>query len=66
MSHQPFTSLREAKESGQDIHSQSFEFTKFPKRLYVSDTDDGQSIRARMDDLLLLLNAYRQGTISLQ
>ena len=66
MSHQPFTSLREARESGQDIHSQSFEFATFPRRLYVADTDLGGRIKARMDDLLLLLEACRQGTISLQ
>ena len=66
MSHQPFTSLQEARESGQDIHSQSFEFEVFPRRLYISDTDDGRSLRARMTDLYLLLDAYRQGIISLK
>jgi len=66
MSHQPFTSLRDAQESGRDIHSQSFEFATFPERKYVRDTDYGKTLQERMDDLMLLLTACRKGLISLR
>ena len=66
MSHQPFTSLQDAQETGRDIYSQSFEFKKFSQRKYVSDTDHGIILKERMDDLTKLLEAYRSGMINLQ
>ena len=66
MSHQPFTSLKDAQETGRDIHSQSFEFVVWPERKYVRDTDHGKQLRERMEDLLELLDACRDGTIHLQ
>ncbi len=66
MSHQPFTSLRDAQETGRDIHSQSFEFTTFSERKYVRDTDHGKILAERMRDLMQLLEAYRSGVINLQ
>ena len=66
MSHQPFTTLRDAQETGRDIHSQSFEFTAYPRRKYVADTDHGKVLKERMDDLLMLLEACRAGRINLQ
>ena len=66
ISHQPFTSLKDAQETGRDIHSQSFEFASFPQRKYVRDTDYGKVLQERMDDLLLLLEAYHQGVMNPQ
>ena len=66
MSHQPFTSLRDAQETGQDIHSQSFVFKTFPRRKYISDTDHGKQLLERRDDLMILLSACREGVINLQ
>ena len=66
MSHQPFTSLKDAQETGRDIHSQSFEFATYPHRLYVRDTDLGRQLRARVEDLMTLLTACRHGLINLQ
>ncbi len=66
MSHQPFTSLRDAQETGRDIHSQSFEFKTFAQRKYVSDTDQGRVLTERMSDLMRLLEACRSGVINLQ
>ena len=66
MSHQPFTSLKEAQETGKDIHSQSFEFAVWKDRKYVRDTDRGKLLRERMNDLIELLNACRKGVIHLQ
>lgn len=65
VSHQPFTSHRDAKESGQDIHSQSFQFKTFSRRKYVSDTDNGKRLLERRDDLTALLSACRKGRIKL-
>ena len=66
MSHQPFTSLRDAQETGRDIHSQSFEFASYPRRKYVRDTDHGKMLEERREDLLLLLEACRSGAVNLQ
>ena len=66
MSHQPFTSLQDAQETGRDIHSQSFEFETYAHRRYVSDTDHGRLLQERRDDLLALLAACRSGKINLQ
>ena len=66
ISHQPFTSLKDAQETGRDIHSQSFEFASFIQRKYVRDTDYGKVLQERMDDLLLLLEAYHQGIMNPQ
>ena len=66
MSHQPFTTLQDARETGRDIHSQSFEFASFSKRKYVSDTDYGKVLTERMSDLMQLLEAYRSGVIKQQ
>ena len=66
MSHQPFTSLRDAQETGRDIHSQSFEFKTFAQRKYVCDTDQGRVLTERMSDLMRLLEACRSGVINLQ
>ena len=66
MSHQPFTSLQDAQETGHDIHSQSFEFETYAHRRYVSDTDHGRLLQERRDDLLALLAACRSGKINLQ
>ncbi len=66
MSHQPFTTLRDAQETGRDIHSQSFEFTSYPERKYVRDTDYGKRLQERMEDLIQLLDAYRSGRVNPQ
>ena len=66
MSHQPFTSLRDAQETGRDIHSQSFEFTSYAQRKYLRDTDYGKRMQDRMDDLVRLLEACRSGEANTQ
>ena len=66
MSHEPFTSRADALSHGSDIHSQSFEFARYPKRLYVRDTDNGHRKLERMNDLKDLLIACREGYITLQ
>ena len=34
-----------------------------PQRLLISDTDDGEQLRGRIQDLMLLISAYRSGVI---
>ncbi len=63
MSHQPFSSVQDAVERSSDIHSQPFEFAFWPSRRYVMDTDRGQRLRERMNDLRQLLETYRDGTL---
>ena len=65
MSHQPFTSLKDAQKNGTDIHSQSYEFAAYPRRRYNRDTDHGKVLRERMDDLVELLDVVGQGLITL-
>ena len=65
MSHQPFTSLKDAQKNGTDIHSQSFQFAAYPRRRSVRDTDHGHVLKERMDDLVELLDACREGSILL-
>ncbi|MBQ7454968.1 MAG: fructose-1,6-bisphosphatase [Clostridia bacterium] len=66
ISHQPFTTLRDAQETGRDIHSRTCDFAPFPQQKFVSDTDSGRLLRERMDDLLRLLEAYRSGALNPQ
>ncbi len=61
--HQPFTSIAAALDGNEDIHSDSYEFMRFQKRVMVSDTDNGQAIKHRIEILEKLLEAYRKGWI---
>ncbi|MBR5230923.1 MAG: fructose-1,6-bisphosphatase [Clostridia bacterium] len=66
MSHQPFTTLKDAQLTGRDIHSQSHEFYAYPCRKYVRDTDQGKILLERMRDLTDLLDACKKGLVILQ
>ena len=61
--HEPFTSTHDAIASGSDIHSEMNVIEKNPRRLYVSDTDNGHRLQARIAELYELLDAYRDGSI---
>ncbi len=64
MSHQPFTSIGEALDENKDIHSHSEIFETAPRRMMVSDCDNGKVIQEKIKDLELLLAAYRQGVLT--
>ena len=34
-----------------------------PRRLLIADTDEGEALRGRIDDLMTLITAYRSGVI---
>lgn len=61
--HEPFESTEDAIEEESDIHSQSVVVHRTMNRKLVGDTDTGKKIKANIEDLQLLLNAYRSGLI---
>lgn len=63
VAHQPFESTASAITSEQDIHSVHSIVKNMPRRLLIADTDEGEALRGRIDDLMTLIEAYRSGVI---
>lgn len=63
VAHQPFESTASAISSEQDIHSVQSLVKQMPRRLLIADTDDGEALRGRIDDLMALIEAYRSGVL---
>ena len=63
VAHQPFESTASAITSEQDIHSVHSIVKNMPRRLLIADTDEGEALRGRIDDLMTLITAYRSGVI---
>lgn len=61
--HEPFSGTADAVENGRDITSHTVRVEAFPQRVMVADIDTGADIRERIADLLLLLEAFRDGRI---
>jgi len=62
-SHAPFVSVKDAIENEVDILSDTFYVERSPIRKKIADTDFGESICEQLNDLMQLLEAYRQGKI---
>jgi len=62
-SHQPFESTQKAIEEGLDIHSNTKILENNNRRIKVKDTDNGRMLQTRIDDLNMLLEAFRSGLI---
>ncbi len=62
--HEPFTSRAEAISGNLDIRSHSLIIENLPERLLIGDTDEGQAIAARVEELRQLVQAYRLGQIA--
>jgi fructose-1,6-bisphosphatase-3 len=62
--HDPFESTEAAIEKESDIHSDSIMVKRVLARKRVEDTDDGKKLKERIQDLELLLEAYRSGKIT--
>jgi len=62
-SHTPFVSVKNAVENEADILSDTFYIERAPGRKKITDTDVGEHIREQINDLMLLLDAYRVGKI---
>ncbi len=63
VAHEPFTSTEDAVENNTDIHSTSNLFEFLDKRLLMGDTDGGEVNREKIEDLKMLLTAYRLGIV---
>ena len=61
--HEPFTNAGETVRTNADMTSRLIPFKTFPERVTIADTDDGREIAARIEDLELLLEAYRSGAV---
>ena len=61
--HEPFTTAEETVRNNSDMESKLIPFKTFPERIKIADTDDGRDISARIEDLELLLEAYRAGAV---
>ena len=61
--HEAFKSVEEAIMRNVDIQSETTRFDVPTRRLMVSDTDTGEEIRAQINDLRQLLEAYRTGQL---
>ncbi len=63
MSHEPFTTRKDAILNNTDINSTSNMFETEVERVYVKDTDIGENISNKIYDLTLLMHAYKDGTL---
>ncbi len=61
--HEPFTSRAEAIGGNLNVRSHSLLIENLPERLLVRDTDEGEAIARKIDDLGELAAAYREGRI---
>ncbi|MDD3401498.1 MAG: fructose-1,6-bisphosphatase [Eubacteriales bacterium] len=61
--HDPFVTVDEAIDNELDIHSEQTCVYRPELRIRVADTDVGEAIKDRIEDLSQLLNAYRTGTV---
>ena len=64
VSHQPFAGKWNAVHRNDDIANESVIFEKMETRMRVSQTDEGAELQTRVDDLLMLLEAYRSGAVT--
>ena len=64
VSHQPFAGKWNAVHKNDDIQNDSEVFEKLEARMRVHQTDEGVELQARVDDLMMLLEAYRTGAVT--
>ena len=64
VAHQPFSSKYDAIHKNADIVNESDIFEKLDHRMKVSETDEGRELQSQVDDLMMLLNAYRTGAVA--
>ena len=61
--HEPFGTAENTVRTNSDMESRVIPFKTFQERIKIADTDDGKEIAARINDLEMLLEAYRDGTV---
>ena len=62
--HHPFSGIDSIINHNSDMHSSMVPVDTYPERIKICHTDEGKVIQRKIDDLLLLLRAYRQGIIN--
>ena len=63
VSHQPFVGKQAAIKQHHDIQNEHVIFEKMNTRMKVCETDQGRELQAQVDDLTMLLEAYRSGAV---
>ena len=64
VSHEPFEGRTKAIRNNHDIANDSLIFEHMESRVKIAQTDQGQELQARVNDLFLLLEAYRSGAVT--
>ena len=64
VSHQPFDGQQNAITLNHDIDSYSQVFETLERQAKIADTDNGRELQATVEDLKLLLDAYRSGAVA--
>ncbi len=64
VAHEPFESTEAAIEKESDIHSDNVMVRRVAERIRVADTDIGKDLKEQIEDLKVLLEAYRSGQIA--
>ncbi len=64
VSHQPFAGRKAAIQSNRDIGNDAEIIEKMEPRMKVSETDEGRELRRQVEDLMMLLKAFRSGAIA--
>ncbi len=62
--HHPFSGIDSIINHNSDMHSNLVPVETYPERIKICHTDEGKVIQGKIDDLLLLLQAYRRGIIN--
>ena len=64
VSHQPFAGRHDAIYHNHDIANDALVFERMGSRMKISETDQGRELQAQINDLLMLLEAYRNGAVT--
>ena len=64
VSHQPFAGKWNAVHKNDDIANESVVFETLEQRMRLSQTDEGEDLQTQVNDLMLLLDAYRSGAVT--
>ncbi len=61
--HQPFKGVDEVIKNNDDMHSKNILVEEYPQRLTIKDTDIGEVILKKINDLEMLMQAFHTGII---
>lgn len=64
VSHQPFAGRTDAIQNNHDIANSSTIFERMESRIKIAETDVGRQLQQQVDNLIMLLDAYREGAVT--